>query len=429
MDINRATVALEKLDLNMAEGYGDKETGGRAEDDNNIDRRGAERGEKEKIDEEPDRDGGPGSHSSVDSSHTSRSAPAEASRGTWGGDASTTTVFASSPGRRVWALGSRYVVKERACPPRDDDDDDDNYEDDDDDGDRNTEADAARLLGERGVDVPVPRVVMSWRDGDRAFAISERLPGRPLMEVWDGLSGEDRHRVARQTSGMVARLRAVKSGTCAALDGGPVRDVNIPLLLRRLPATGGGGGEAARTRTRTRGRRSRRSRSRTGRRGGFGPLGSDDEAWDQMFRPRLDGAGVAAEHRSALRELMPAGGCGPPYVLTHGDLSFGNVLVGDGDGDGDGEGEDEGEGGGYDVSGIVDFEFAAFLPAWWEYAAAHFGSSCRGDDEWREVLRLYLEPHERALDWYLYWAELCRTPRPDDIDIWPEILAKYEREE
>ena len=283
-------------------------------------------------------------------------------------------IIAASPSRRVWSLGHDFIVKEWLCPH---------------DYDGAVEARASRLLRDRGVDIPVPAVKMHWKDGDWAFIVSQRLPGRPLSEIWDGLADEDRDRVAKQTADMIAGFRSIESELCSALDGGPVRDVNVQLTSEK---SGNG--------------RVRRS---------FGPLATEDEVWAQIFKPRLDAAGVDEEHQRTLRECMPSPTGGEPgspsYPFTHGDLAFGNILIEDGDG-------------GMDVSGILDFEFSAYLPAWWEYLAAQFGC-CRGDGEWKTLLRHYMEPNEHAVDWFLYWSELCKTPMPEDIDIWPQILAKY----
>lgn len=270
----------------------------------------------------------------------------------------TLTVIMGRPSRRVWTLGTRYIVKERLCP----------Y------SDGNVEANATKLLRERSVDVPVPEVVMNWRDGNWTFMISECLPGEPLMNIWSDLADEDRHRIAKQTADMISKFRSITSTTCCAFDGGPIKEVN---LLRSLEE-----------------------------RRDIGPLQSDDEVWEQIFKPRLDRASVEEEAQQQLRSYMPPSG---PHTFTHGDLAYSNILVKDGA-----------------VSGIVDFEFSAYLPVWWEYVGAHFGF-CTGDGEWKEILREYLEPYEQATDWYLWWAELCKTPRPEDIGIWPQILAKYQQ--
>ena len=298
------------------------------------------------------------------------------------GDDVALTAIAASGSRRVWSLGPGLVVKEWLCPH----------------ADGAAEANAARLLQDRGVsaDVPVPAVQMHWKDGDWAYTVSARLPGRPLSAVWGALPAEDRRRVAEQTARMVRRLREVESSVCCAFDGGPVGDVN--LQLRSGTPGGRGSGGAA---------------------GSFGPLSTDDEVWEQMFKPRLDAAGVDGERQRALRECMPPSG--PPYAFTHGDLSFGNILVEEG-----GEQGEQGKQGGVQVSGILDFEFSAYLPRWWEYVAAQFGC-CGGDGEWKALLREYMEPDEHAVDWFLYWSELCKTPMPEDIDIWPQILAKHKK--
>ena len=268
-------------------------------------------------------------------------------------------IIVANPTRRVWSLGSRYIVKEWICPYND----------------GNIEANATKLLKDRGVNVPIPNIVTSWKDGDWAFMISERLPGQPLMDIWAELSTEDKCRIAKQTADMVSKFRSITSNTCCAFDGQSIKDVNMLL-----------GAEGRKE---------------------FDPLTSDAEVWEQMFRSKLDEVNADEEHRRLLRKYMPRSG---PYVFTHGDLSFSNIVVDDD----------------RNVSGILDFEFSAYLPVWWEYVAAHFSFS-QGDEEWKDILRQYLEPHEQAINWYMYWAELCKTPMPEDIDVWAQILSKFEQ--
>ncbi|KAK7757446.1 hypothetical protein SLS62_000461 [Diatrype stigma] len=384
MDTNNFT--LEKLSIDMVEEPNKEDRESVQDDEANLSAR-----QQPEYPGEPNQLSKPDGKGTIDSPYTPHDTLLEGTQSVHSNDPNVTMIVAT-PSRRVWSLGSRYIVKEWICPHND----------------GNTEANATRLLRERGVDVPVPDILTSWKDKDWAFLISERLPGQPLMDVWPELSTEDRHRVAKQTADMVSKLRSITSNTCCAFDGGPIKDVNMLLAT-----------------------------TTEGRRGSFGPLDSDAEVWEQMFQPRLDRQAKARggdgdddhvvvdeehhSHRDLVRKYMPASG--PPYVFTHGDLAFSNVLVAvDRDRDRDGNGKSAN----VSVSGVLDFEFSAYLPVWWEYVAAHF-SSCRGDEEWKELLRQYLEPHEQAIDWYLYWAELCKTPLPEDVGVWAQILAKHER--
>ena len=54
-----------------------------------------------------------------------------------------------------------------------------------------------------------------------------------------------------------------------------------------------------------------------------------------------------------LKERLPRS---EPYVLTHCDLNLGNIIVQDGS-----------------LAGILDWEFAAYYPIWYEYVSASWG--------------------------------------------------------
>jgi len=79
-----------------------------------------------------------------------------------------------------------------------------------------------------------------------------------------------------------------------------------------------------------------------------------------------------------------------PYVLTHCDLNLGNIMVQDGK----------------DV-GILEWEYAAFFPIWYEYVSASFGFTDM-DVEWKKLLRERLdaqdEGHESAKR---LWTDMC----------------------
>jgi aminoglycoside phosphotransferase (APT) family kinase protein len=88
--------------------------------------------------------------------------------------------------------------------------------------------------------------------------------------------------------------------------------------------------------------------------------------------------------------------CGP-YTFTHGDLHNENIMV-------------DGAAGG-NVTGILDWEFSGYFPAWWEYASATTRATSPDDVEWRELLSEFLEPFDEAREWWLDFMSLQRYPQ------------------
>lgn len=96
--------------------------------------------------------------------------------------------------------------------------------------------------------------------------------------------------------------------------------------------------------------------------GGEVAMLEDKEAWWARVEKGF------AEKEPAWREKMKTEypGHAAPYVLTHGDLNTGNIMVHDGH-----------------VSGIIDWEYAGYYPDWWEYTEA---MRIIEEQEWRYYL-------------------------------------------
>lgn len=88
-----------------------------------------------------------------------------------------------------------------------------------------------------------------------------------------------------------------------------------------------------------------------------------------------------------------------PYVLTHCDLNLGNIMVQDGK-----------------VVSILDWEYAAYFPIWYEYVSASFGFTDM-DVEWKRLLRERLGVHDEAHeDAKAFWTDLCNLRQYPDLD-------------
>lgn len=107
--------------------------------------------------------------------------------------------------------------------------------------------------------------------------------------------------------------------------------------------------------------------------------------------------------RRLLRRRMPPA---TPYTFTHGDLSYGNIMVKDGS-----------------VTGIIDWETAAYMPVWCESLCVSF-SGCEEDEEWRMLLRNYMLDYDAAYNFWHQYHYLCLDP-----NIWGRhFIDEAERE-
>ncbi|KAL4794363.1 hypothetical protein BDV19DRAFT_390201 [Aspergillus venezuelensis] len=79
-----------------------------------------------------------------------------------------------------------------------------------------------------------------------------------------------------------------------------------------------------------------------------------------------------------------------PYTFTHGDLTDVNITVENGS-----------------LSGIIDWESAAYFPVWWEYAKTSILNS-EEDYEWKVLLKKYMPDYEKAREWWGVYYWLCR---------------------
>ncbi|CAK7245815.1 MAG: hypothetical protein STHCBS139747_007415 [Sporothrix thermara] len=177
--------------------------------------------------------------------------------------------------------------------------------------------------------IPVPKIYCSFCYRGRVLILMERLPGRPLCANWRGRTPASRNAILAQLKSMLAELRSIPippslitslgASPVASVDGGVFYDGNLPTNSL------------------------------------WGPYDSI-QAFHRAVR---DTSGVCVTEETFnvfpdLRTLIAFhdGPFGPP-VFTHGDLSSFNILA-----DGD------------KVTGIIDWETAAWMPAYWEYTNA-----------------------------------------------------------
>ncbi|TRM67709.1 kinase-like domain-containing protein [Schizophyllum amplum] len=180
------------------------------------------------------------------------------------------------------------------------------------------EAEVLSYVAERTT-IPVPIVIDSVQlKEDQFLLIMTRLPGNDLDSTFRDMTAEQTAHVTRQLSEFLAQIRAIpppQPGVCG-LGGGPIHDNRLSFGM--YP---------------------------------WGPFGSVYEFHDYLVERaalRLDECEHPDEVLAVIKKSHSK--CHRVY-FTHGDFHPGNVLV-----------DDE-----YNVTGIVDWEMAAWMPEYWDY--------------------------------------------------------------
>ena len=213
--------------------------------------------------------------------------------------------------------------------------------------------------------LPVPRIFCAFVHRNRAYLVMQRVQGVSLARAWPSLSAAQLSAIFKQLRAMLAELRALPAPPDAGVQsciGGSLRDSRIP-----------------------------RSRPR------FGPFKST-QAFHLWLREGLR----PEEHperdddqdqdwQDIKTMAAQQDGPWPPLVFTHGDLNPFNVLVCGGN-----------------VVGIIDWEFAGWYPAYWEYTAAWYGNCTR--QAWQGVLAEFLDVYPEELKMEItrqkWWGDL-----------------------
>ena len=111
--------------------------------------------------------------------------------------------------RGSWSIGSKYILTER------------------------TIHDLDPILATKNMDfvrenttIPVPKIVMQWKDVEKVYTLMERLPGKTIQQLWDegSLTWGEIDGYAQEVAGYLEQLRQFTSTSARRLDGRPYKE-------------------------------------------------------------------------------------------------------------------------------------------------------------------------------------------------------------
>ena len=206
------------------------------------------------------------------------------------------------------------------------------------------EAEKIRFVAEKAPDVPVPKVVYTWIDHalDRSFLIMKRVEGKILDKAWPKLSTLQRTQIADDVARVCVTLAANTSTRFETVTGLPVS--NERWLMDETPES--------------------------------------HLTWHPRFLGTLSQEAMQAYLTSI--STAPPPDIDPEFHFYHADLGPTNIMVSD-----DGR-----------LSGIIDWESAAYYPRFWlatkPLVAWAFSLDCEKGEasrSWAKLLAQGLETH------------------------------------
>ncbi|KFY36097.1 hypothetical protein V494_05322 [Pseudogymnoascus sp. VKM F-4513 (FW-928)] len=174
------------------------------------------------------------------------------------------------------------------------------------------EPSALRLLEREAPSIPAPLLIDTFEQESTKWFISTRVPGTRVHGLLHRMSYPERDQLAADISHIIAQMHKIPNRTpyrFANVTGGPIYDRRIDFK-------------------------------------GVGPFNNEADLNTAL-------AGGSRLQESLMAQVPGAFSRSHDSVFTHGDLYFGNLLV------------DGGR-----LSGVVDWESAAFMPTYWECAKA-----------------------------------------------------------
>nr|RBQ97259.1 hypothetical protein FVER53263_06747 [Fusarium verticillioides] len=207
------------------------------------------------------------------------------------------------------------------------------------DGIDRSQADMMHYAATHGVLVPKVRGVydiITKRPIARVM-VSERVPGVPLVDIWQKLSQAEQSSIKEQLRDQINQMRTLVQPYIGCINKQPTRNIYNTTFVRHC-----------------------------------GPF-EDEESFDEWCLSRLSGGAIQRWKWKKVLERQRRKSTGR-FVLTHGDLSPRNIMVD-----------------GSTITGIVNWELSGFYPEYVEYAFA-LGIGPGIEEWWKPVLKEVLEP-------------------------------------
>lgn len=227
-----------------------------------------------------------------------------------------------------------------------------------------TEAATMKFVADN-TSIPIPKVHCAFVHKGRAYILMERIRGDDIPRAWGKLSEPARDKVYAQLRAMLQELRALKPPPGAGVESCTGGSLYASRIKNGKPR--------------------------------FGPFKTMQE-FHYWLREGFKASDADITHISKSecadieRMVEMHNGPWPPPVFTHADLNPCNVLIRDGE-----------------VVGIIDWEFAGWLPHYWEYTSDWHGNATKTN--WRDSLHRFVDlPDPKVLEMEktrnLWWEEI-----------------------
>jgi hypothetical protein len=272
----------------------------------------------------------------------------------------------------IWTLGTRWILRDQP-------------------NDRflgNNYMTLKFLHKQPNLTIPLPKEIRTLSESTDSIylTLESRVSGDTLMLVWPALNQEEKASYSHQLANAIRQLRQFTAPRPQKVDGSQLDDNIIGACFKSGP-------------------------------GNCFKIPYNVEEWLDGLGPDLR-MGLSRFHDTTdpviieekfqeLKACFPD--CGP-YVLTHGDLNFSNIIVKDGK-----------------IQGIIDWERAGYYPWWMERRASYMIPSNDANElfdpiweelmpeldckKWAELIEDKMFPAERAFGH-------CSHTHPGDVTCW-----------
>lgn len=230
-----------------------------------------------------------------------------------------------------------------------------------------TECTSIEYLAKRAPDIPAPRTHGLVAFGPFRVIFMSYIPDMTLAQAWPNLSHREKSSIQHQLDSIFCRLRAIRQD-----DGNQL---------------GGVCGEGVRE-------------LRVDERGLFKGVTTVEQFNELQFSAVHHGSATYVEFLRSFLKPGDSATLAHESVFSHGDVRTDNIMVKK-----DSDTDD------YVVTGIIDWEFSGFYPAWYECTALTRTLSIVDEDDWYLYLPEVISPLKYPVRWLVdrLWGIHLRT--------------------